>query len=110
MKLTNEYAHALDDRFYRTIPKAVLAAIAVSYASEGGDNLADAQERVREEWGILYDNGIVPQKPPAKVPTQCAWFVGCQNAADGIVVHPILGDVPTCQRCTDKLGLDLVKR
>ena len=35
----------------------------------------------------------------------CEWFVLCDNVADQVVVHPILGDVPTCQRCVDKLHL-----
>ncbi|QIN94208.1 hypothetical protein PP459_gp025 [Streptomyces phage Wakanda] len=39
----------------------------------------------------------------------CEWFAKCTNEADGVVKHPILGDVPTCQRCADKLGLELVE-
>lgn len=31
----------------------------------------------------------------------------CTNEAVGVVPHPILGDVPCCQRCADKLDLDL---
>lgn len=37
----------------------------------------------------------------------CEWFALCENTADGVVSHPVLGDVPTCQRCADRLGLDL---
>lgn len=29
----------------------------------------------------------------------CEWFVRCVNEATGSVRHPILGDVPTCDRC-----------
>ena len=32
----------------------------------------------------------------------CQWFALCTNDAEGIVKHPILGDVPTCTRCADK--------
>jgi hypothetical protein len=39
--------------------------------------------------------------------TTCEWFALCDNASVGTVKHPILGDVPTCQRCADKLSLDL---
>lgn len=39
----------------------------------------------------------------------CEWFLWCMNEAVGTVKHPLLGDVPTCQRCADKLDLDLVK-
>jgi hypothetical protein len=46
------------------IPKAVFAAIAVSFATCGGDHLNMAQQNVCLEWVILYENGIVPQRPP----------------------------------------------
>lgn len=39
----------------------------------------------------------------------CEWFLLCTNEADGTVEHPILGSVPTCQRCADKLDLDLAQ-
>lgn len=37
----------------------------------------------------------------------CEWFARCENEAAGIVRHPILGPVPTCERCTSMLGLEL---
>lgn len=33
----------------------------------------------------------------------CAWFALCTNPANGLRDHPILGPVPTCQRCDDKM-------
>jgi hypothetical protein len=39
----------------------------------------------------------------------CQWFALCANPADGVVRHPVLGDVPTCKRCAQKLDLDLVE-
>jgi hypothetical protein len=57
--------YAAQIRGYDKIPKAVLAAIAVSYASGGGDWLENASDNVLNEWRILYNNGIVPQRPPA---------------------------------------------
>lgn len=33
----------------------------------------------------------------------CAWFAICTNPANGLRSHPVLGDVPTCQRCDDKM-------
>jgi hypothetical protein len=39
----------------------------------------------------------------------CEWFLLCDNPADGVVVHPIIGQVPTCNRCADKHELELVK-
>lgn len=39
--------------------------------------------------------------------TICEWFARCENVADGVVSHPILGLVPTCSRCAAKLDLEL---
>ncbi len=61
----NAYADRLGE-WYDEIPKAVLAAIAVSALTAGGEQLVLARERVRAEWQTLYDNGIVPQRPPGR--------------------------------------------
>lgn len=61
--LRNEYASQLGDLFDKT-PKAVLAAIAVSALTTGGDYLEKARELLLEEWRILHENKIVPQSPP----------------------------------------------
>lgn len=37
----------------------------------------------------------------------CEWYALCTNEADGLVAHPILGNVPTCTRCADKHSLTL---
>jgi hypothetical protein len=29
----------------------------------------------------------------------CRWFAGCKRAATGTTPHPVLGDVPTCDKC-----------
>lgn len=29
----------------------------------------------------------------------CMWFGGCDKPATGVVAHPTLGDVPTCDSC-----------
>ncbi len=60
-KTTNEYAREIKN--YDNIPKAVLAAIAVSAVTCGGDLLDEATERINAEWQILHEAGIVPQKP-----------------------------------------------
>lgn len=31
----------------------------------------------------------------------CEWFALCLRPATGTVHHPVLGDVPTCDRCHD---------
>lgn len=41
---------------------------------------------------------------------RCEYFALCTNDADGYVKHPILGLVPTCQRCADKFDLTLVNK
>lgn len=64
MKRSNEYSEQLGQDLYDVIPKSVLAAIAVSALTCGGDHLEEARERVAKEWMILFQNGIVRQKPP----------------------------------------------
>lgn len=31
----------------------------------------------------------------------CEWFARCQRPATGTTRHPILGSVPTCDRCNE---------
>lgn len=38
----------------------------------------------------------------------CQWFALCDNEAAGVVAHSILGHVPTCSSCADRLGLELI--
>jgi hypothetical protein len=41
----------------------------------------------------------------------CLWFLLCDRATIGTLAHPILGDVPICERCAKKIGeLDKVVR
>jgi hypothetical protein len=63
-KKSNEYAEVISE-IYDRIPKAVLAAIAVSFSlilNEGQD-FDQVQDTILTEWRILNVNGIVPQKP-----------------------------------------------
>lgn len=40
---------------------------------------------------------------------KCEWFARCEREATHLVRHGVLGEVPTCERCVDKLDLhDLV--
>ena len=62
IKVSNEYALAIPD--YDKMPKAVLAALAMSLALRlSADDFQEARRLLHEEWVALYDAGIVPQKP-----------------------------------------------
>lgn len=68
-KTQNEYALIVQrGKLYSRCPKAVFAALAVSYASRGGDFLDNMESKLLKEWWILYQNRIVPQKPPMPEP------------------------------------------
>ena len=58
----------------------------------------------RDKYGCSNCNGdgcsecmIEVDAPP------CAWWLNCANDAETVEPHPILGDVPICRRCFDKL-------
>lgn len=61
MKVGNEYLRTLNN--YEKTPKAVYAAIAVSFANRFGLSLGEADNAIYEEWQALYEAGIIPQKP-----------------------------------------------
>ena len=61
MSTNNEYAEYLG-RLYTRTPKAVFAALAVSFAMRSG--LVGTASECLDEWRVLHENGIVPQKPP----------------------------------------------
>ena len=60
-KRDNEYARELHDI---DAPKTVFMAIAFSFAMRlTEDDYAKAHALVCDEWRLLWQNGIVPQKP-----------------------------------------------
>jgi hypothetical protein len=64
MKKTNEYTKRIDSRVFEKTPKTVFAAIAVSAIMRDSAKY-DATKYLLEEWWILHDNDIIPQKPVA---------------------------------------------
>jgi len=65
MKRHNEYLPVLG-KLYDDTPKAVFAAIALSlsFIDIEGRGWEQAVTRLKAEWLALYNNGIVPQRPP----------------------------------------------
>lgn len=61
-----DYAGQISRKLYDRIPKAVLAAIALSPNMNGGCGDVDgtADDYLLREWGLLYAQRIVSQKPP----------------------------------------------
>jgi hypothetical protein len=60
MKKLNQYALSIPD--YSRIPKAVFAAIALSFAERLSDESL-AVNTLFLEWQCLHSNGIIPQVP-----------------------------------------------
>ena len=59
--ISNQYTACVNG--YDIIPKAVFAAVAVSFATCGGDHLDNATELIVKEWEKLWKIGIISQKP-----------------------------------------------
>jgi len=43
-------------------------------------------------------------KPVTVHETLCQWFALCDNPAVTTMGHPVLKEVPICQRCADKIN------
>jgi len=39
------------------------------------------------------------KKAASQEAVACRWFARCENVAVGVQSHPILGEVPICERC-----------
>lgn len=66
VKQSNEYANMIPGQMYEDTPKAIFAAIAMSFALRLNDDGATlALSEIVNEWIGLKINGIVPQSPPA---------------------------------------------
>lgn len=48
-------------------------------------------------------------KNPAYEIGMCRYFATCDHHADGTVAHAFFGDIPTCRRCAELVGLTLTE-
>jgi hypothetical protein len=63
-KTENEYQKLLSQQLYDSTPKAVFAAIAVSFILNYiGEDETGVEKQILNEWRLLNLNKIVPQKP-----------------------------------------------
>ena len=60
MQKHNAYSSTFPGLF-ENIPKSVLAAVAASFGTNGGDCLEQAAYRIAREWETLHNQGIVSQ-------------------------------------------------
>jgi hypothetical protein len=64
---------------------------------------AEAKQRMREyltnEPGIGFR--IVKKRERIQL---CQWFALCDHEANGTMPHPVLGEVPICDRCRAKIA------
>ena len=49
----------------------------------------------------INDRVFAPGDEENEVP--CQWFLKCLNPANGLRDHPVLGPVPICQRCDNRV-------
>lgn len=52
---------------------------------------------------MTNDETILRQASSAKVVGMCEWYLLCTNVATRTEPHPTLGEVPICDRCTEKI-------
>ena len=70
-KISNEYADVLGRELYSAAPKTIIAAVVVSlFVRDAGCGFDGVQSEFLREWWTLYDNCIVPQKPPFPKPEE----------------------------------------
>lgn len=50
-----------------------------------------------------HDGYVTYPTPDGEDHAPCMWFAACDNDAVKTEPHPVLGDVPICQRCLDKI-------
>jgi hypothetical protein len=51
----------------------------------------------------MTDETMLEKVQREHVDGQCEWYLLCTNASTHDEPHPILGNVPTCDRCGEKI-------
>ncbi len=60
-------------------------------------------------WRAMCPYACCNRAPMVAASSRSSYHVNmCVREAEGIVRHPLLGDVPTCRRCAERFGLDLI--
>jgi hypothetical protein len=78
--------------------------VTVRYPNDAPDHVR--RWTVTTTWRIRrMEKAVRAQHPEASeweirlVSKVCGWFAGCGRTATGSTPHPVLGSVPTCDRC-----------
>lgn len=98
-KQVSLYVESIDADFYKSCPKAVFAAIAVSPQLNGGFNnsqqIKSATEYLATEWDILHSTGIVCQP----VPKRFRHFIKDQSPIEDVEKGPRVTNYYECSKC-----------
>jgi hypothetical protein len=103
-----------------TAPKSIASHPGVAECCYGPDSgVEDYKHEVFLKEGWVFKRGRMAEcrtghfhtvedfkfAEPVKVaPDACQWFALCDNPAVTTEPHPVLGAVPICQRCADKVA------
>lgn len=79
------------------------------------DDRRKAREQTRQGRVVeveLTDDGVFHRTPEGElVAVPCQWFALCDRDAVNVEPHPVLGEVPICERCQAKVhGLSEARR
>lgn len=53
---------------------------------------------------IQTDDGVYYEYEGEMLEVPCQWFALCENHAVTTESHPVIGDVPICTRCKERVG------
>lgn len=82
---------------YRVTVATVKGEFDVDLSSSQGPEAAGTRARFTLVHARKY--GDIDQVNVVAIASVCAWFAGCDNISTGAMAHPVIGDVPICDRC-----------